>query len=423
MQIPDVPPQLLAALVEAAAGQRLALVGGVVRDLLLHRHHQDPWRGLPDLDLVLEGRAADLVERLPAALEHHLGMPVPLRQQHHGRYGTVELELQLPSEQGGTWLLDLASARQESYPQPGFNPVVSPGTLEQDLARRDFTVNAMALVLNAPGEGLRHDLAVLDPHGGQSDLAARQLRLLHADSLRDDPTRLVRAARYAARLGFALSPDALEQARITLRDWPWRWFVGEDPATAPPALASRLRMELDLLLVREPWPVALALMQHWGALALLDEGLQRDQAWRRRLHWAARLGVPLVQALVCGATEPCGLAERLQLPKRQQEELRQLAQLLLRLNAANRADTLPTPSAWCRLLESSGCRPAVVALAICLGGPCRQPLLRWLLRWRKQVAPVSATELQRLGWRPGPALGAELQRLRYALIDADGRCV
>ena len=61
MQIPDVPPQLLAALVEAAAGQRLALVGGVGRDLLLHRHHQDPWRGLPDLDLVVEGRAADLV--------------------------------------------------------------------------------------------------------------------------------------------------------------------------------------------------------------------------------------------------------------------------------------------------------------------------------------------------------------------------
>jgi poly(A) polymerase len=419
MQIPDVPPQLLSALVEAAAGQRLALVGGVVRDLLLHRHHQDPWRGLPDLDLVVEGRAVDLVERLPQALEHQLGRPVAIRQQHHGRFGTAELELALPPELGGTWLLDVASARQEMYPRPGANPVVSPGSLEQDLARRDVTVNALALVLNAPGGGVGAELELLDPFGGQADLAERQLRFLHPYSLRDDPTRLVRAARYAARLGFALAPEALQQARSTWHDWPWDWTLGDEPAEAPPALATRLRMELDLLLQREPWPKALALLRHWGGLALLDAELQRDQGWRRRLHWAGRLGLPLLQALVAGAEQPCGLAERLQLPQRQQEELRQLEQLLQRLDTADMADDLLTASSWCRWLEAPGMRPAVVALAVSLGCSSRGPLLRWLLRWRHQAAPVSATELQRQGWRPGPALGAELRRLRYARIDAD----
>jgi len=416
MQIPDVPPQLLSALVEAAAGQRLALVGGVVRDLLLHRHHQDPWRGLPDLDLVVEGRAADLVEHLPAALEHHLGVPVPLRQQHHGRYGTVELELQLPPEQGGTWLLDVASARQESYPQPGFNPVVSPGTLEQDLARRDFTVNAMALVLNAPGERLRQDLAVLDPHGGQSDLAVRRLRLLHSDSLRDDPTRLVRAARYAARLGFALSPDALDQAIITLRHWPWRWFVGDDPAKAPPALACRLRMELQLLLEREPCERALTLLQSWGGFDLFDAKLQDDHLWKRRLHWARRFAAPLIPTLMDGGMHPVSTCIRLGIAQSQIRSSEEAHEFVRRMSPLE-SEGLHPPSYWCNVIEESHLTPESVALLIATGFKPRKPLLNWLFKWRFVRSPVTANELILKGWSQGPDLGRELRRRRFQQID------
>lgn len=101
MLIPDVPPALLQALRRAAGQRRLALVGGVVRDLLLHRHHQDPWRGLPDLDLVLEGQAAELVDVLLQELRQVLGSAVQLRARPHGRFGTVEVELDLPTDQGG----------------------------------------------------------------------------------------------------------------------------------------------------------------------------------------------------------------------------------------------------------------------------------------------------------------------------------
>jgi len=404
VDVPGIPAPLPAVLQAVAREQRLALVGGAVRDLLLHRVHNDPWRGVPDLDLVVEGRASDLVRRLELALS-----PGALRAaQEHGDYGTVELELAIA---GAPVLLDVASARAETYPQPGDNPVVRLGALADDLARRDFSINAMALDL-ASGE-------LLDPHGGQLDLQRRQLRLLHAGSLRDDPTRLVRGARYAARLGFALEPVSAEQARATLEAWPWPWQPGDPPGLAPPALGTRLRMELELLLEREPWRRALAALQQWGALALLDRQLQADRHWRQRLWWAQRWGLPPLAALVAGAADPLALAERLQLPHRQQRMLAQLLQLRRRLAGGQ---LQPAGAAdWCALLEAPGLSAEAVALALALGQGPRRPLLRWLLRWRLLKPARSAEQLLAAGWRPGPALGAELRRLRSLRL-AEERC-
>ena len=143
MPVPGVPPALLEGLVAAqrcAGLPAVALVGGAVRDLLLHRVHNDPWRGVPDLDLVVEGRASALVE----ALDQVLPPGTVQAALEHGAYGTVALELRL---QGEPWLLDVASARRETYPVPAENPVVTPGRLADDLARRDFSINAIAFDL------------------------------------------------------------------------------------------------------------------------------------------------------------------------------------------------------------------------------------------------------------------------------------
>lgn len=312
-------------------------------------------------------------------------------------------------------LLDLASARCETYPQPAENPRVTLGGLETDLARRDFSINAMALVLDAAGTG---EPWLLDPHGGQQDLVHRQLRLLHAASLRDDPTRLLRAARYAARLGFALAPESLRQAAETLAAWPWPWRPGDDPAQAPPALGTRLRMELELLLEREPWPQALAALQGWGGLALLDARLQADQHWRLRLNRARRLAVPPLAALVVVAADPLALAERLQLPHRQHRLLVQVQELRRRLGSASGA--LQPPVWWCQQLEAPGLSPEAVALALAAGIGPRRPLLRWWLRWRHLQAPFTAAELmQREGLRPGPAVGERLRQLRAERLQAE----
>ena len=405
-----IPASLRQVLASEVLDLRLALVGGAVRDLMLHRVHCDPWRGVPDLDLVVEdlaspGSAVDpAAHRLARALQEVDPGEVGFCR-FHGAYGTVELEL------NGV-LLDLATARSESYPRPAENPVVRNGRLEDDLDRRDFSINAMALLLQPGGEP-----KLLDPHGGQADLAACRLRLLHDQSLRDDPTRLVRGARYAARLSLSLDLSSLAQARRTLAAWPWPWRPGDPPEQAPPALGTRLRMEFDLLLEREPWAEALALLQTWGGLGLLDAGLQADPRWRSRLRWARRLGLPLLPALLAGGANPAALAARLQLPHKQQLWLEQFLALRACLPAPEAAGDWP-PSRWCDLFEGHGRSPEAVALALVAGDGPRRPLLRWLLRWRHVKAPHTAAELMaREGLRPGPVLGQRLKQLRAERLD------
>ena len=424
-ELPGIPPALLELLLQAQAGGRLALVGGAVRDLLLHRVHNDPWRGVPDLDLVVEtpllpGHPDDAdvagAHRLARRLRQRMGPMVVTGYQEHGAYGTVELELAV---QSGPVLLDLASARCESYPVAGENPVVRFGSLQEDLARRDFTINAMAMVLNGDGPRL------LDPHGGQRDLAQRQLRFLHPESVRDDPTRLLRGARYAARLGFRLAPSSQDQARRTLEAWPWGWRAGDPPGQAPSALGTRLRMELELLLEREDWQAALGALQGWGALTLLDPCLQADRHWRRRLARARRLGLDLMPALVAGAADPVALAERLQLPHRQHRLLVQFLALRQRLAAAGVDGGGSWPAAdwpasrWCALLEAPGSSAEAVALALAAGIGPRRPLLRWWLRWRHLRAATTAERLIATGLRPGPALGERLRQLRVERLNRE----
>mgnify|MGYP006252987933 FL=1 len=140
IESPGLPGPLLVSLVEQAQGAgvaRLALVGGAVRDSMLNHLHCDPWREPPDLDFLLEGSCVDFVQHL----QNQFG-PERLPEMHlHEQFGTAEMVLD------GV-LLDLACARTETYPAPGENPLVQSGSIEQDLARRDFTVNAMLSLIH-----------------------------------------------------------------------------------------------------------------------------------------------------------------------------------------------------------------------------------------------------------------------------------
>ncbi|MBK8295225.1 MAG: CCA tRNA nucleotidyltransferase [Solirubrobacterales bacterium] len=111
----------------------------------------------------------------------------------HERFGTAEAMVDGVR-------FDVATARREEYAFSGALPEVSPASIVEDLARRDFTINAMAIALDDPEN-------LLDPHGGRSDLDRGVLRVIHPFSFADDPTRALRAARYAARFGFALDPS------------------------------------------------------------------------------------------------------------------------------------------------------------------------------------------------------------------------
>ena len=156
-------------------GPPVHLVGGSVRDLLLERTP-------PELDLVVEGDVAPVAARLGGEI------------RSHGRFGTATVTVD-----GRTF--DLARARRESYARPGALPEVEPAELSEDLKRRDFTINTGAIALTGPQPGT----FVSDPHL-PSDLETHVLRVLHDRSFVDDPTRLLRLARYAGRLGFTVEP-------------------------------------------------------------------------------------------------------------------------------------------------------------------------------------------------------------------------
>jgi poly(A) polymerase len=400
MNLTGVPSSLLAELRLAAVGagvKRLAIVGGAVRDGLLHERNGRAWTDVSDLDWVLEGDAM----RLAAELVKRCGKERVTELQSYGSFGTVTLQLDGVA-------LDFAMARQETYPMPGENPVVERGSLDADLVRRDFTINAMAQDLLS-GQ-------LIDPHQGQQDLADRRLVFLHDESVSDDPTRVIRASRYAARLGFVLSPEALQQVTATVRLWPWSWHLHDAPDQAPPALANRLRMELDRLFGVEPWALALDCLEEWQAMALLDPSLQHDRGRNRRIAWAQRLGLPLLPAWLAGAPDPEAVARRLGLPGQQRRWLKQLLQLRDWLVSADAPDVHAAPDVWTAALETEGWMPETVAFMVCLQPPQWKPLLRWWGRWRHLKSPRGARDLIADGWSSGPALGHELQRLRLEML-------
>jgi tRNA nucleotidyltransferase (CCA-adding enzyme) len=332
------------ARVRSLNGDPVYLVGGAVRDLLLGHDRAD-------IDLVVEGDAAALARRLGAEVVSH------------ERFGTAKVTLDGHE-------VDIASARSESYPRPGALPVVEPsGELAADLRRRDFTINAMAIpLLGEP--------RLVDPHGGQADLAAGQLRVLHEGSFIDDPTRAIRAARYAARFGFTLEQHTgellgstdLSTVSADRREAELLRLAGE--ANAPQGFA--LLVEWGLL---EPRPGGIELV---GRVAeLLADGTWQDLAPRDRTLLAAAIG-----------------------PVRGEEALART-----RPQRPSEAVSLVAP-----------CDGTELILARALGA---QWLDRYLSEWREVRLEIDGSDLIEAGLSQGPALGRGLEEALRRKLDGE----
>ncbi|MEP6802236.1 MAG: hypothetical protein ABJC07_09885 [Acidobacteriota bacterium] len=240
---------------EAARGERIAVVGGAVRDRLLEL------RAAPrDVDVVVQGDAVALARRAAKAgsLDVHV----------HERFETANLAAP------GGWSIDLARARKEIYRRPGALPEVAPATLEEDLSRRDFSINAIAVELDGGGgAGRRHD-----PFGGAGDLERRLLRVLHARSFEDDPTRILRAVRYAARLD------------LRFEKWTRGWLGAAVAGGALETISGdRLRRELERTLSETRFPEAVRLFDVLGVADALHPGWRATPAVLAALSRAERL--------------------------------------------------------------------------------------------------------------------------------------
>ena len=344
--------------VAAAAPDPVYLVGGAVRDLLLGR-------GRGDIDLVVEGD--------PAALARALGAEALAA---HSRFGTLKVGLDGHE-------VDIVAARRESYARPGALPTVELwAPIRTDLARRDFTVNAMAVPLAEPRE-------LIDPYDGQVDLQAGVLRVIHRASFVDDPTRALRAARYAARFGFEIEPGTLELLEAT------------DLATVT---SDRRWGELRKLAEEESAVRALELLAGWGlidsreggesfALAHEVDRLMAAPPWSEE---ADRAEAILAAAL---GPEP---RPRLSPSGRQASGQR-----------GGLAEARPSrPSEAVRLARGHDAIELVLARAAGAG---------WLddwLRWREVRLEITGTDLTAAGLT-GPAVGEALEAALNAKLDGN----
>ncbi|MBT3363696.1 MAG: CCA tRNA nucleotidyltransferase [Chloroflexi bacterium] len=216
----------------------ICIVGGVVRDILLERP-------VKDIDLSVDGDAI--------ALARYLGKATDGKVKTHPRFGTANYTKDNIS-------IDFASSRSETYAKPGALPQVDKGSIKEDLARRDFSINAMAISLNDSNFG-----ELIDNHNGLADLKAGLIRVLHRASFADDATRIFRAIRYEQRLGFSIEPDTED-------------LIKRNIAMLNTISPDRLRNELELILLEEHPAKALGRADELGVLRQLHPSLKVD-AW------------------------------------------------------------------------------------------------------------------------------------------------
>ena len=334
---------VLKRFLETATGGSVYLVGGSIRDALL---------GVPgagfDLDLAFDGPVADLARRLDPEAELH------------ERFDTAELHVDGRA-------IDIARTRSEHYPHPGALPVVKPAAIEQDLQRRDFSINALALRVDRPDE-------LIDLCGGRSDLERGLLRVLHEQSFSDDPTRALRAARYSARLDLDLE---VKTANLLRR--------------ADLSQVSQERIDNELRLIAdEPCAIeALRLIDAWGLIRFAEDRLD----------------------LTAAALELAGVSGWEELSDRRRVVLasvhgpgpRDVADLLTRPDSASTA-----------VAVASGRSTTDLVIARAAGATW---LDQWLDEWRGIEPEIDGDDLIRAGIPTGPAIGAGLKAALQARLD------
>lgn len=406
-------------------GWQLYLVGGAVRDLLLadlnvEANVHSPLQ-LDDVDLVVDGfhQAADQSAGVELAKALRSIYP-QARLQIHGRFQTAALTWHHHPTLGSLWI-DIATARTEFYPYPAANPEVEASSIRQDLYRRDFTINALAIRLTAPRTG-----EMLDFFGGVLDLEAKLIRVLHANSFIEDPTRIFRAVRFAVRLGFQIDRQTEGYIRHAIASGIYDRIQSEMEKT--PALQTRLKQELRYILEASYWRAALRLLDDLGAMCCIHSDLRLDKRlwWQLRLvdrwlkrfdrdknlaHWLVLLEVLLVR-LSAGARVK--VAENLQLPAESIDRLRNLTQLQDIV-----MQTLPgcqRPSQIFQCLHSFDL-PTLTLLAVTVPRSIRRQIWQYLTHWATLKPPLNGNDLQALGYKPGKQYKQILDALLVATLD------
>ena len=364
--------------------QKIYLVGGAVRDLLLGQT-------TVDLDLVVEGSAIELAQRLSAVKLGKITV--------HRRFNTAKV-------QWDKWSVDFTTARSETYTRPGALPTVKPSSINDDLFRRDFTINAMAVGItpNRYGE-------LIDLYGGRADLGRKFIRALHAESFIDDATRIWRSLRYEQRLNFQIESSTLA-------------LIKRDISMLNTISGDRIWYELECILREERPEKALRRAGELGVLSKLSPTLTGNGQLAERFEQVrqiSELGAPppsLYLALLAyplTSKENEQLISRLRLTKTLSQTLRDTIDIRDKLPTLEQTGL--TPSNIYRLLLSYSPQAVSANLLACDSAIARRHIQLFLDRLRYIKPILNGNTLQQMGITPGPRMKEILDLLREARLD------
>jgi tRNA nucleotidyltransferase (CCA-adding enzyme) len=405
---------LLKSIAEVAHEQHAALfiVGGFVRDLWLNRPSLD-------FDLVVEGDAIKLAH----TLESRYGGRVTT----HARFGTAKWRLEgsafqeavNPTEAGVSPLqsLDLVTARTEFYTHPSALPTIERGSIKLDLHRRDFTINTLALRLDGHHYGELHDY-----WGGLNDLRHGVIRVLHSLSFIDDPTRMLRAARFEQRFDFHIEPRTLQ-------------LMHEAISLMDRVSGDRIRHELILILNEPRAAQILGRLDELKLLSAIHPELKWD-AWLEQRITALPDHPPEPEWGLASQETPVSLTHSLafcicllRLSPQQAHQVCERLKIRVELRAAIQAaiglwNDLPRlagrlPSqATARLDETPALARYAVYLAV--SDPALRSILeQYIQTWQKIMPSIDGHALHKVGLRPGPQYRSILSELRAAWLDGN----
>jgi tRNA nucleotidyltransferase (CCA-adding enzyme) len=406
-------------------GWELFLVGGAVRDLLLLTDVRtvslpENQLAVPDLDLVVGGEqstptgagiqvARDLQAIYPQA-----------KLTCHEAFQTAALTWPVSEADPLAGIsLDLATARTETYPYPGAHPIVTAGSIYEDLRRRDFTVNALALRLTGEKAG-----EIVDFFGGRQDLAAKQLRVLHDRSFQDDPTRIFRGVRFLTRLGFTWAPETEELWRSILASGIFHETLQAQEKV--PSLGERVKAELKYLSDSPQWFEGLQALSEldawqcihpqlkisettWLSLNLLEK-LVGDNHPLQLTHWPLRLEIILAGLDLLDRET---VAQQLQLAP---ETIDRLLRIEMVQTTIDRLPFGLRPSQIVAKLDIYP-RSLLHLVLLCDPEPDNLLLFKYLTEWSQTTVFLDGNDLKSLGYPPGKTYKDMLQALAAATCD------
>ncbi|MDJ0509909.1 MAG: CBS domain-containing protein [Crocosphaera sp.] len=402
-------------------GWHLYLVGGAVRDLLLTDKNEKVL--LQDIDLVVDGfhRSADVGAGVELASTLQKKYPNS-RLSVHGEFQTAALLWHQDPEFGSLWI-DIATSRTEFYPYPAANPEVEASSIRQDLYRRDFTINALAVRLTPPREG-----ELLDFFGGLLDLKAKEIRVLHANSFIEDPTRIYRAVRFAVRLNFEIEAQTEAYIRYAIESGVYEHLRIKNHVA--PALTTRLKAELKYILEANYWKPALQLLSYLDALKCLHNQVILDDKvwwqircasrWLKYLdpdnnigHWLIRLEI-LISSI--NVQERQKISKSLQLPKEINERIKTVDAICLELNnTLLRYDKVSDKYKQLNHYKL----PDLILVAVNSNQEIRRIIWQYLTQWSKVQSPLNGNDLKGMGYKPGPQYKVVLDRLLSLTLDGE----